>query len=101
MTTQRNAYNKLSTYKTEWNEDAKGGVVIYCKTKIVEWVHGQIKLNSDGWESVTTKKKMNQASHQFGLGFSVYQRKGQWYVDTRNGKTLDYVDGITFDIGAV
>lgn len=98
MTTQRNSYNRLSTYKTAWNEHAKGGVVIYCTTKIVEWEYGQIKLDSDGWESVTTKKKMNQASHQFGLKFSVYQRKGRWYVTTPKGEEVTYFDGISFDL---
>jgi hypothetical protein len=98
MTTQRNSYNQLSTYKTKWSQDAKGGVVIYTDTKIVNWRDKRITLNSDGWQTVTTKRKMNQASHQFGLGFGVYQRKGKWYVTTPKGEEVTYFDGISFDL---
>jgi len=90
------AYNKLSNYRTAWHEDNEGGVVIYAKTKIVEWKNGKIKLNSDGWETVTTKRKMNQASHQFCLGFSVYQKNYEWFVVTPTGETLEYHDGMEF-----
>ena len=88
------AYNKLSTYKTAWTEDDKGGWVIYTKTKIVDWTDQRVVLNSDGWQTVTTKRKMNQASNQFGLGFGVYQSGYVWYVDTPQGETLEYYDGM-------
>ena len=92
------AYNKLSTYKTAWTQDDEGGCVIYTKTKIVEWVGNRITLNSGGWETVTTKRKMNQASHQFGLGFGVFQRDFTWYVDTPQGETVRYYDGMTLEM---
>ena len=92
------AYNKLSTYKTVWSQDSDGGCVTYTKTNIVEWVGNKIKLNSDGWKSVTTKRKMNQASHQFCLGFGVFQKDFVWYVDTPQGDTVKYYDGMTIDM---
>jgi hypothetical protein len=91
------AYNKLSNYRTAWTEDDEGGVVIYAQTKIVEWKKdGKIKLNSDGWQTVTTKRKMNQTSQMFNLGFGVYQRDFEWFVDTPDGRTLEYYDGMEF-----
>ena len=93
------AYNKLSTYKTAWTEDDTGGCVIYTKTKIVEWSEKMIVLNSDGWETVTTKRKMNQASHQFGLGFSVFQKNFEWFVVTPQGHTVGYFDGMEIERG--
>ena len=93
---QRNAYNQLSDYKTMWNETANGGAVTYHKTCIVEWSEHSITLRSGGWETVTTKKKLNQSAHQFGLGFSVYQTKGNWFVDLPNGETVPFIDRITF-----
>ena len=91
------AYNKLSTYKTAWTEDANGvGSVIYTNTIIVSWDNDTITLRSGGWETVTTKRKMNQASHQFGLGFGVYQRDHVWLVDMPNGDTVLFKDGMTF-----
>tara|TARA_B110000902_G_C14210791_1_gene551284 strand:+ start:255 stop:545 length:291 start_codon:yes stop_codon:yes gene_type:complete len=90
--------DKLSMYKTTLEIDGDKGCVIYTKTKIVEWVGNKIKLNSDGWESVTTKRKMNQASNQFNLGYSVFQKDFVWYVDTPQGHTVKYYDGMTIDM---
>lgn len=57
-------------------------------------------LNSGGWRTVTTKTRMNQAANQFGLGYGVYQRKGEWFVDTPDGQTLEFKDGMMIDRGA-
>jgi len=39
-----------------------------------------VKLDTGGWWSATTKKRMNEVSDQYELGFQVFQRKGKWYV---------------------
>jgi hypothetical protein len=73
--------DKLSKYRTSWHTDIHGGLVKYINTIIVKWDGSKnITLNSDGWQTVTTKRKMNQASNQFGLGYTVYQHKGEWFV---------------------
>ena len=49
---------------------------------------GQIKLNHGGWKTVTTKKRINEASEAFmpgGMGFKVYQDDFEWYVKRENG----------------
>lgn len=104
--------DKLSKYRTVWETGTHGGSVIYVKTKIVSWdASKNITLNSDGWETVTTKRKMCQAARQFGLGFTVSQTKGEWFVTvfgrspegyssaaTEHGAvTFPYYDGITFN----
>ena len=89
--------DKLSNYKTTWVDKGDSGTVVYIHTDIVSWKNGKITLNSDGWETVTTKRKMNQASNQFALGFGVFQKDFKWFVDLPNGQTVDYYDGITFD----
>lgn len=72
-----------------------GGIitVVYHRTPVVEVNRnsGMITLDNGGWRSRTTLLRMNQASQQYGLGYSVYQRKGQWYVDDCNGQTTEYV----------
>jgi len=90
------AYNKLSNYKTTWTEHDGVGSVVYHKTAIVSWMDNKITLRSGGWESVTTKRKMNQASHQFNLGYSVYQKDYTWFVDLPDGDTVLFTDGMTF-----
>jgi hypothetical protein len=88
--------DQLSTYRTTWHDKGDIGGVTYINTEIVRWVNNTITLNSDGWETVTTKRKMNQASRQFALGFSVYQLDHKWYVNLPSGETVDYRDGISF-----
>ena len=91
------AYNKLSNHKTTWANLPCGGVTVtYQHTEIVRKDHDTITLRSGGWETVTTKRKMNQASHQFALGYSVYQRDYKWFVDLPNGETVPFEDGMTF-----
>ena len=91
------AYNKLSNYRTTWFDNGDHGGVTYHSTNIVAWKDGKVTLNSGGWETVTTKRKMNQASHQFCLGFGVFQKNYDWFVDLPNGETVPFVDGMTFE----
>lgn len=84
----------LSNYATTWTTDENGnGSVTYHQTTIVEWTPETITLRHDGHETTTTKRKMNQAADQFGLGFSVVQRRGTWWVDDGSGE-LPFHDGI-------
>lgn len=92
--------DKLSTYKTTWFDNGDFGGVTYTHTNIVQWSDGVVTLDSGGWETVTTKRKMNQASNQFGLGFSVYQRNHKWFVDTPDEKGIEFFDGIQFKVKA-
>jgi hypothetical protein len=66
--------------------------VVYHRTPVVEVNrnNGTITLDHGGWRSRTTLLRMNQASRQYGLGYSVYQKRGQWYVD-HNGTITEYV----------
>ena len=90
--------NRLSNYRTTWFSNDNFGGVRYINTDIVTWKDNKVTLNSDGWETVTTKRKMNQASNQFGLRFDVYQDNFQWFVNLPNGQTVKYYDGMTFEI---
>jgi len=40
----------------------------------------EVILNTGGYATVTTKKRMNQFSKMFDLGFTVWQEKHEWYV---------------------
>ena len=107
--------NKLSSYRTTFETDGERGSVTYANTRIVSWDADTVTLNSAGWQTVTTKRKMTQASHQFGLGFTVFQRNGDWFV-CRLGRSpegyasagkehgaivIPYRDGMTFPRGTV
>ena len=89
--------DKLSTYRTNVMATGDRLAVVYVNTLIVDKVGNSITLDSGGYETVTTKRKMNQASRQFALGYSVYQRNFKWFVDLPTGETVPFVDGMTFN----
>lgn len=88
--------DKLSTYRTNIMATGDRLSVVYASTLIVDKVGNEITLDSGGWQTVTTKRKMNQAARQFGLGYSVYQREFKWFVDLPNGETVPFEDNMTF-----
>ena len=64
-----------------------------------------IQLNSRGYRTATTKRRMNEVAGEYNLGFKVYQKNFDWYIDITQklrGKwqscTLDFIDGITFNV---
>ena len=64
--------------------------VTYHGTHVVTvYPEGRIVLNTGGYFTVTTKTRMNQASNQFNLGFLVFQKDFDWYVDI-DGHTLEF-----------
>ena len=65
--------------------------VVYHSTPVVTFNHKVIILNTGGWMTATTKARMNQASNQFGLGYQVFQRNFDWFVDYK-GKTKPFND---------
>ena len=104
--------DKLSSYRTTWHSTTNGGAVTYITTEIVRWdANRNVTLNSSGWRTVTTKRKMVQASRQFNLGYTVHQSKGDWFVTVfgvspegydsaspeHGAITFPYHDGITFN----
>jgi hypothetical protein len=75
--------NTLSMYKTTIRNVNQFTIIRYHKTDIVKFERcGDIVLDFGGYDTVTTRRKMNQASKQFGLGYSVFRHKGQTYVNS-------------------
>lgn len=71
----------------------------YHSTDVIKFNDQEIILDSGGWQTVTTKTRLNQASNQFDLGFSVYQKNFEWFVDYR-GQTFPFEDGMTLTRGS-
>ncbi len=42
--------------------------------------HGDIVLSSCGWETVTTKSRLNAILDVFFTGFGIWQRDFTWYI---------------------
>ena len=58
--------------------------VCYQNTIVCEFDDKIIKLNTGGWFTSTTKRRMNQASQEFNLGYYIYQKNYVWYCKYNN-----------------
>ena len=89
--------DKLSSYRTTISAGEPGETVVtYVSTPIVRFTRDSVTLDHGGWASVTTKRKMNQASRQFGLGYSVFQKDYAWYVVHGAGPAVPFERGMSF-----
>ena len=69
---------------TKVESDRYGTVVTYHATEIVTFNKHDIVLRNGGYRTVTTKRRMNQVSDEFGLGFRVFQKDHDWFVDYKD-----------------
>ena len=52
-------------------------------------------ISSCGWETVTTKSRLNALLDEFAYGMRVFQRDFIWYLDDRFGITQPFISGMT------
>lgn len=68
-------------------------IVRYHNTDVVKYTSGLIALDTGGYFTATTKRRMNEASVTFGLHYHVYQAKRAWFCSYR-GFTLPFVGNV-------
>ena len=78
--------NLIGTHRTSIFKNDDILIVRYWNTDIVKITKDSIMLDNGGFYTATTKRRMNQASLQFGLGFNVFQKDYQWFVQTSQNK---------------
>ena len=90
----------IGTHKTQVhmsnNENGSALEVYYHNTRVVFYCNGHIKLDTGGWSTVTTKLRMNQASNQYNLGYKVFQKNYDWFVEFK-GETIPF-NGNTIEL---
>ena len=90
----------IGTHKTQVhmsnNENGSALEVYYHNTRVVFYCNGHIKLDTGGWSTVTTKLRMNQAANQYNLGYKVFQKNYDWFVEFQ-GKTIPF-NGDTIEL---
>lgn len=80
---------------TNIQENNKGYIVVKLyETEIVKFNRFHIILNSGGFRTATTKRRMNEISSRFNLKFFVYQHKKEWYIDSQETKKIPFYDKI-------
>ena len=79
------------------NDSNRVLMVTYHSTPVVKVINDRyVVLNSGGFRTNTTKRRMNQASLQYSLGFQVYQVNFEWYVSIGE-EVSPFYDGIVID----
>ena len=78
-----------------WEYVAQSGIraLVYHRTEIlVRWPSGAVTLNTGGWNTLTTRDRLNRFQH----AAQVYSERGAWRVRVRrNGKDYPFTDGMT------
>ena len=87
--------DKVGTHQTKVGTEGRETFVKYWNTKVVSFTEDTISLNNGGFLTNTTKTRMNQASNQFDLGYRVYQKNFDWFVE-HNGKTHEFTENSIF-----
>ena len=76
----------IGTHKTSISHYPNHTNVKYWDTNIVKFNLDKISLDNGGFYTSTTKKRMNQVSEYYNLGFHVYQKNYNWYVEIKDLK---------------
>jgi hypothetical protein len=85
--------NRLSTHATTIAIDENHCVVTYHNTPIVKYNDIEIIINFGDFDTVTTRRKMNQAANQFRLPYSVYRKNGKTFVKNNVNENVIPYDG--------
>ena len=96
----------IGSHKTSVTTDNNILMVAYHNTIVVKVIDNRyIVLNNGGYYTNTSKRRMNQASLQYNLNYSVYQCNFIWYVSTcitddegnEKNNILEYYNGMVID----
>lgn len=71
--------------------------IVFHNTAVFTIAPDWVKLDSGGWRSATTKRRINDAAALYGLPLEVKQVKGAWLVVVNGDRVHRFVDGLTLD----
>lgn len=87
--------DRIGTHRTTVRTDEHGDTVVtYHSTPVVTFNRERAILRNGGWFSNTTKTRINQTARQFNLPFAVVQRAFNWYIETPQGDSIAFKEGI-------
>ena len=59
------------------------------------YANKELSLYDGGWQSNTTKSRLNALCDEFATGFGVFQKNWDWFVSDFQNTVVDFTDGIT------
>ena len=84
-----------SNTRVEFNDSTNCSSVFLHGHNIATVDHSTnaVKISSCGWQTVTTKSRLNAILSEVKYGCSVFQKQFDWYLSTNN-QTVDFWDGM-------
>ena len=84
-----------SNTQVSFNESTNCSNIFLHGHRIATFDHNlkAVKISSCGWQTVTTKSRLNAILSEVKYGCSVFQKQWNWYVSFR-GQTQDFMDGM-------
>ena len=61
------------------------------------YVLKELELFDGGWQSNTTKSRLNALCNEFATGFGVFQKNWEWFISDRLGNKKDFYNGFIVD----
>ena len=85
----------LSNTRVEFNDSTNCSSVFLHGHNIATVDHSTnaVKISSCGWQTVTTKSRLNAILSEVKYGCRVFQKQFDWYLSTNN-QTVDFWDGM-------
>lgn len=65
---------------------------------IYDSIEGKLTLRDCGWQTVTTKERLNGILSTFSSEWRIYQMAGKWYITDGCGKREDWNGFLTLDV---
>ena len=59
------------------------------------YANKELSLFDGGWQSNTTKSRLNALCNEFATGFGIFQKNWEWFVSDFQNTVVDFTDGIT------
>ena len=59
------------------------------------YANKELSLFDGGWQSNTTKSRLNALCYELATGFLVFQKNWIWFVSDFQNTVVDFTDGIT------
>ena len=57
----------------------------------------ELELYDGGWQSNTTKSRLNALCNELATGFGVFQKNWEWFISDRLGNKKDFISGMVID----
>jgi len=85
-----------SNTSVSYNENTDCSSVYLHRHQIATLDHKNqaLKLSSCGYETVTTKSRLNAILDEIDYGCKVFQKNWNWFFRSNNNQTVDFTDGM-------